>query len=378
MDIILLGTALAFFITYMSIPAIITVSERKKLFDEPDARKLHLTPVPSLGGLGIFAGLMMGVLLSIQFVQAPAFQYIIASSLVIFFLGIKDDIIVLSPIKKLVGQFIAAFLLMYKGGFRITSMHGFLGVQELPELMSITITLFTIIVIINSFNLIDGVDGLAASLGLLTTAVFGIYFFKAGELPYAILSFVTAGSLTGFLIFNHSPARIFMGDTGSLLIGLVNAVLVIRFISSSGSATSAAPLAASPAIGFAILMVPLFDTLRVFSLRILSRKSPFSPDRNHVHHLLLDLGLSHAAVTYILVGANLAFMSMAYFLRDLGTSMLLIAILGLAAFITLMLLNALNKKRAEVDTRYPDSQPTIDTQRLISFRRKKIVLPEDN
>jgi hypothetical protein len=125
-------------------------------------------------------------------------------------------------------------------------------------------------------------------------------------------------------------------------------------------------------------MVPLFDTLRVFSLRILSRKSPFSPDRNHVHHLLLDLGLSHAAVTYILVGANLAFMSMAYFLRDLGTSMLLIAILGLAAFITLMLLNALNKKRAEVDTRYPDSQPTIDTQRLISFRRKKIVLPEDN
>jgi UDP-GlcNAc:undecaprenyl-phosphate/decaprenyl-phosphate GlcNAc-1-phosphate transferase len=378
MDIILLGTALAFFITYMSIPAIITVSERKKLFDEPDARKLHLTPVPSLGGLGIFAGLMMGVLLSIQFVQAPAFQYIIASSLVIFFLGIKDDIIVLSPIKKLVGQFIAAFLLMYKGGFRITSMHGFLGVQELPELMSITITLFTIIVIINSFNLIDGVDGLAASLGLLTTAVFGMYFFKAGELPYAILSFVTAGSLTGFLIFNHSPARIFMGDTGSLLIGLVNAVLVIHFISSSGSVTSSVPLAASPAIGFAILMVPLFDTLRVFSLRILSRKSPFSPDRNHVHHLLLDLGLSHAAVTYILVGANLAFMSMAYFLRGLGTSLLLIAMLGLAAFITLMLLNALNKKRAVVDTRYPDSQPTIDTQRLISFRRKKIVLPEDN
>lgn len=378
MDIILLGTALAFFITYMSIPAIITVSERKKLFDEPDARKLHLTPVPSLGGLGIFAGLMMGVLLSIQFVHAPAFQYIIASSLVIFFLGMKDDIIVLSPIKKLVGQFIAAFLLMYKGGFRITSMHGFLGVEELPELMSITITLFTIIVIINSFNLIDGVDGLAASLGLLTTIVFGVYFFKAGELPYSILSFVTAGSLTGFLIFNHSPARIFMGDTGSLLIGLVNAVLVIHFISSSGSAGSPAPLTASPAIGFAILMVPLFDTLRVFSLRILSRRSPFSPDRNHVHHLLLDLGLSHAAVTYILVGANLAFMSMAYLLRDLGTSLLLLAMIGLAAFITLMLLNALNKKRAAVDTRFPDNQPTIDTQRLISFRKKKVVLPEDN
>lgn len=378
MDIILLGTALAFFITYMSIPVIITVSERKKLFDEPDARKLHLTPVPSLGGLGIFAGLMMGVLLSIHFNHAPAFQYIIAAAVVIFFLGMKDDIIVLSPIKKLVGQFIAAFLLMYKGGFRITSMHGLLGVQELPELMSITITLFTIIVIINSFNLIDGVDGLAASLGLLTTMVFGIYFFRAGELPYAILSFVTAGSLTGFLIFNHSPARIFMGDTGSLLIGLVNAVLVIRFISTAGNPLSSMPLGASPAIGFAILMVPLFDTLRVFSLRILSRRSPFSPDRNHVHHLLLDLGLSHAAVTYILVAANLVFMGMAFFLRDMGTTLLLLTMLGIAITTTLMLLNALNKKRAIVESRFPDGQPTIDTQRLISFRRKKMVIPEDN
>jgi len=321
---------------------------------------------------------MMGVLLSIHFNQAPAFQYVIAASLVIFFLGMKDDIIVLSPINKLIGQFIAAFLLMYKGGFRITSMHGFLGVYELPELMSITITLFTIIVVINSFNLIDGVDGLAASLGLLTSVVFGVYFFKAGELPYAILSFVTAGSLTGFLIFNHSPARIFMGDTGSLLIGLVNAVLVIHFISSAGNPVSKAPLTASPAIGFAILMVPLFDTLRVFSLRILSRRSPFSPDRNHVHHLLLDLGLSHAAVTYILVVANLAFMAMAYFLQGMGTSLLMLTMLGIAATVTLMLLNALHKKRAVVETRFPDGQPTIDTQRLISFRRKKMVLPEDN
>ena len=125
-------------------------------------------------------------------------------------------------------------------------------------------------------------------------------------------------------------------------------------------------------------MVPLFDTLRVFSLRILSRRSPFSPDRNHVHHLLLDLGLSHAAVTYILVVVNLAFMAMAYFLQGMGTSLLMLTMLGIAATVTLMLLNALHKKRAVVETRFPDGQPTIDTQRLISFRRKKMVLPEDN
>ena len=128
MDLILLGSALAFFITYMSIPVIITVSEWKKLFDEPDERKLHATPVPSLGGLGIFAGMIMSLLLSVSFTEAPEFQYFVAASLVIFFLGMKDDILVLSPMKKLIGQMIAAFLLMYKGNIKIGSMHGFLGV----------------------------------------------------------------------------------------------------------------------------------------------------------------------------------------------------------------------------------------------------------
>ena len=379
MDIILLGSALAFFITYMSIPVIIRVSEWKNLYDEPDERKLHQSPVPSLGGLGIFAAIMLTVLLSVSFAQAPELQYFVASALVIFFLGLKDDIVVISPLKKLIGQLIAAFMLMYNGHIKIVSMHGFMGVYDLPESISMVFTVLTIIVIVNSFNLIDGVDGLAGSLGLMTTMCFGLYFYNVQEFPYALLAFITAGSLAGFLIFNHSPARIFMGDTGSLLIGLVNAVLVIHFISVAGNPGSALQLGSAPAIGFAILMVPLFDTLRVFSIRILSRRSPFSPDRNHIHHLLLDLGLSHSAVTYICVTANLLFIAFAYLARDLGPTVLLFSMIIASASTTGLLIMTLNRRRKSAEQPdFIEGQHTINTQRLLSFRKKKMVLPEDN
>jgi UDP-GlcNAc:undecaprenyl-phosphate GlcNAc-1-phosphate transferase len=376
MDKILLGSALSFFITYMSIPIIITVSEWKKLFDAPDARKLHNVPISSLGGLGIFAGIAVSILLSIPFAKAPEFQYFVASALVIFFLGMKDDILVLTPIKKLLGQFIAAFIIMQKGGIKIESMYGVLGFQQIPEAMSVTLTLFTIIVIVNSFNLIDGVDGLAATVGIVTTSVFGTYFFNAGELPYALLAFITTGSLLGFLIFNHAPARIFMGDTGSLLLGLVNATLVIHFISSAGKPDAPLFMDASPAIGFAVLMVPLFDTMRVFSLRILARRSPFAPDKNHIHHLLLDLGYSHATVTYILAVINLLFIALAYLTRGWGVTLCITALVGLASLGTGYLLYRRKMMNEPRDT--DRDMPTIDMQKLHAFRKKRIILPEDN
>lgn len=376
MDKILLGSALSFFITYMSVPIIITVSEWKKLFDAPDARKLHNVPIPSLGGLGIFAGITVSILLSIPFAHAPELQYFMASALVIFFLGMKDDILVLTPIKKLLGQFIAAFIIMQKGGIKIDSMYGVLGFQQIPEAMSVTLTLFTIIVIVNSFNLIDGVDGLAATVGIVTTSVFGTYFYNAGELPYALLAFITTGSLLGFLIFNHAPARIFMGDTGSLLLGLVNATLVVHFISSAGKSDAPLFLDASPAIGFAILMVPLFDTMRVFSLRILARRSPFAPDKNHIHHLLLDLGFSHASVTYILAFLNLIFVALAYLTRGWGVTLCIVSMVGLASLGTGYLLyrRKMHSERQESDR----GMPTIDMEKLQAFRKKRVILPEDN
>ena len=380
MDTILLSSVTSFLITYFSIPIIIVVAQMKKLYDVPDDRKVHAAPIPSLGGLGIFAGLSFTMMVFIPFGQAEEFQYFMAAALVIFFLGLKDDILNITWMKKFLGQFLAALLIMYKGGVQIRDMHGFLGIHELPPASSVVFTLLTIIVIINSFNLIDGVDGLAASLGLISVASFGAYFMHIGQNPYAMLAFITAGSLLAFLIFNHSPARIFMGDTGSLLLGLVNAILVIRFIGLAGDADSAMPLNASPAIGFAVLMVPLFDTLRVFALRILSRRSPFSPDRNHVHHVMLDLGLSHSAVTYLLVFSNLVFILYSFFLRDYGTTFLLVSMLAFAASVTGILIRLRSRRKSQEEEGELELEPSSSfaNSRLLTFRRKNIVLPEDN
>ncbi|MBI1783057.1 MAG: undecaprenyl/decaprenyl-phosphate alpha-N-acetylglucosaminyl 1-phosphate transferase [Sphingobacteriales bacterium] len=324
MDHLLIGVSIAFIVTFYAIPVIIRVADIKKLYDEPDERKIHSSPIPSLGGLGIYAGFLLAILIASP-EQSSELQYYIAASLVIFFLGLKDDILILSPIKKFLGQLLAAFIIIYKGGVQIISMHGFLGVQQLPEFFSLALTYFTVIVVINSFNLIDGVDGLAGSLGVFTSAAFGLYFFSVNQLMFSVMGFALAGSLAAFLIFNYSPAKIFMGDTGAMLIGLVNSILVIKFINAADDPHlgGLAPLAAAPAIGFAILMIPLFDTLRVFGIRILYRRSPFSPDRNHIHHLLLDRGLSHKMVTFTIVTANILFAAIAYFFRNAGSTWLI-------------------------------------------------------
>jgi UDP-N-acetylmuramyl pentapeptide phosphotransferase/UDP-N-acetylglucosamine-1-phosphate transferase len=327
---VLLATAIAFVITYLAIPVIIQVAELKKLYDIPDERKIHTTPIPSLGGLGIFGGFILAALLTIPFGQSAEFQYFMAAAFVIFFLGVKDDILVISALKKFIGQLIAAFIIIYKGGIQIKSMHGFLGIYDMPEYFSLAFTYLTVIVIINSFNLIDGVNGLAGSLGLFTATIFGIYFFMIDMPAYAVMSFALAGSLIAFLIFNYTPAKIFMGDTGSLLLGLVNAILVIKFIDVASNPAVAYPVPASPAVGFAILIVPLLDTQRVFAIRIFNRRSPFSPDRNHLHHLLLDKGLSHTSITLTCLAINIAFVAMAWFARDLNATVLLGAMLLLA------------------------------------------------
>ena len=327
---ILLTASVAFIITFLSIPVVMQVAEKKKLYDIPDERKLHTRLIASLGGVGIFAGFILASLLSIQGSINPEFQAYFAAAIVIFFLGLKDDIMILSASKKFVGQLLAASIIIHLGDLRLDSLHGLFGVEKVSEGFGLAITYLTIIVVMNSFNLIDGVDGLAASLGILSMIVFGIYFFFADMQAYALLSFAMAGSLTAFIIFNHHPAKIFMGDSGSLMVGMINSILVIKFILVADKPLATVPMNAVVAIGFAVLIVPLLDTLRVFSVRIFNGRSPFSPDRNHIHHLLLDRGLNHAAVTFTCVAINVLFILLAYFGQPLGPNYLLLIMLSIA------------------------------------------------
>lgn len=329
MEQILIGCLFSFIVTFYAIPVIIKIAELKKLYDIPNERKVHVNPIPSLGGLGIFVGFITSLLLTVTFAGIyPEFQYYTAALLIIFFLGLKDDIMVLTPWKKLIGQIVVATILVFKAKLLIAGMDGFLGIGKMDTMGSYLLTYFTILVIINAFNLLDGVDGLAGSVGFISCVVFAILFLMGGNIAYSVLGFTMAGSILAFLIYNYAPAKIFMGDTGSMLIGTVNVILAVKFIEIAPS-FQAVNLKASAALGFGIILMPLLDTLRVFALRIFSRRSPFSPDRNHLHHLLLDCGFSHLAVTLTISLASLFFIGFAFLMRDFGTTMMIFSMTAL-------------------------------------------------
>ncbi|MFT4092116.1 MAG: MraY family glycosyltransferase [Niabella sp.] len=331
---ILVTAIISFIVAYLAIPVVIVIAEKKKLFDIPDERKLHKHTIASLGGVGIFLGFVFSSLIGISFQKHPEFQYIFAAAFIIFFIGLKDDIIALSAFKKLIAQIIAAAIIIHLAGIRIESFYDILGIGAVDPIYGVPFTYITIILIINAFNLIDGIDGLAGSLGVTATILFGTYFLLSGMNAYATLAFSLAAALLAFLIFNYHPAKIFMGDSGSLLVGIICSVLVLKFISVASDHDAALPIPAAVAVGVSVIIIPLIDTLRVFAIRILKGRSPFSPDRNHIHHILLDKGFNHSMITVICVSANIGIVMMAYLCSPLGSSAIL-AILFSAAFISM-------------------------------------------
>jgi UDP-N-acetylmuramyl pentapeptide phosphotransferase/UDP-N-acetylglucosamine-1-phosphate transferase len=250
-------------------------------------------------------------------------------------------------------------------------MHGLFGFETLPEGFALALSYLTIIVVINSFNLIDGIDGLAASLGTLTMLIFGTYFYMIDYQAYALLAYSLAGSLVAFLIFNHHPARIFMGDSGSLMIGLINSILVIKFINVASDASVVVPIQSAAAVGISILIIPLLDTLRVFGIRILNGRSPFTPDRNHIHHMLLSKGLGHAAVTLVCVAANIAFVVMAYAGRSLGSTLLLVILTALAfSGIGFLYYTTPRRKSVLVASRHGELKEVKTTSKVVTLTQE--------
>jgi UDP-N-acetylmuramyl pentapeptide phosphotransferase/UDP-N-acetylglucosamine-1-phosphate transferase len=322
---VILGFITAFALTYSIIPVIIRVARERRIYDRPNERSSHDEPTPSLGGIGIFAGTICAVVLWTPLDAFGVLQYVLAAFVLIFLIGVLDDLIPLSPTRKVTGQLLVAIILAYKSDVLITSLYGVFGIREIPELASFVLSVVIIIAIINSFNLIDGINGLAGSIGLLACLSWGAWFLAIRSPALAVVAFSLAGAVTAFLKYNFTPARIFMGDTGSLLIGTVCAILAINFIEMNHliSIKPAYTFNAAPAIATGILILPLYDTARVFIQRILSGRSPFSPDKTHIHHLLIDLGASHMRATALLLFINVLFIAFAVVFDQLGTSWLL-------------------------------------------------------
>jgi len=337
-------TAIIF--TYLIIPSIINIAKIKRLTDEPDERRAHKRSIPTLGGIGIFAGTLFSIILWTPFHLFGDLQYILCSFIIIFLIGAKDDIIPLTPYKKMIGLVGATLILVFKANIRITSFYGILSIHELPYWWSVLITVFTILVIVNAINLIDGINALGGSTGILIASVYGVWFYLADQVVLSIISFALVGSLIAFLKYNITPAKIFMGDTGSLLIGIICSILTIRFMEHSYYNTPINnPVYAIPAVAVGILFIPLFDMLRVFIVRILSGQSPFTGDRRHMHHLLVDLGLNHLQSTIVLVCLNSAVLLFALTLQHIGNLLLLFS-MSLFGLMVSFLLQYLKKHRS--------------------------------
>ena len=321
---LILALLTSFSVVLLATPALIKVAKLKHLVDEPsEARKLHKSSTPTIGGVIIFSAFMFSCFLWFPNESATAksslseFMYLMGSLILLFFVGIKDDIIGMSPMKKLLAHIMVGFILVVMGEIRITSFHGLLGMDIIwPEYACILVSIFVYIVIVNAINLIDGVDGLASGVGLISCIAFGLWFSNSGDIHLALVSFAMAGALSGFLIFNFNPARIFMGDSGSLIIGAVLSVLAIKMIESPVAFLPAGyQQISTPVAAMAILAYPLLDTLRVFTIRALKGRSPLSADRNHLHHKLMDRHGNHKKTTITVYIFSLLIIAQTYFLQ---------------------------------------------------------------
>jgi UDP-N-acetylmuramyl pentapeptide phosphotransferase/UDP-N-acetylglucosamine-1-phosphate transferase len=319
----------SFVICFLVIPVIIKYSLEKNLVDIPGRRKIHKKITPSMGGIAIFLGFFIASLIWIDITQWKEIRLIMIALFIVFFIGVRDDLVPLRPFMKILGQIMAGCLLIALFDLRLKSLYGLLGIYDIPLVVSYFITLFTIIVITNSFNLIDGLDGLAGTIACIGLLAFGISFFLADDLIFAVLSFCMLGAIVAFLIFNWEPSQIFMGDTGALVIGMMLSITAIRFIDLHYNLPITHPYKFRACISGAVcfIIIPLADTLRIFILRIARRQSPFAPDKSHIHHNIMRLGFSHGKTTILLGLIQVIFTVMMIFLRGLNDNYVLLGIL---------------------------------------------------
>ncbi|WP_312074718.1 MraY family glycosyltransferase [Chryseobacterium sp.] len=327
----------SFLITFYSVPTIIKISRRKNLMDEPGQRSSHLRKIPNLGGIAIFYSI--GICASIFAHEIfDLYKFLFASLVILLYIGVMDDIMVMRAYKKLIAQILVSVVLVLGSDVRIRSLFGIFGIYELNYFVSAIFTIITFIILINAFNLIDGIDGLAGGYSLLCSALFGISYYRLGvyNYPLVILCVCIIGSVMAFLYYNLSHYRttkIFMGDTGSMLLGFLLAFTAVCFIDifidKEIPGMPRYHLKAAPAIAVAILILPIVDTLNVIAIRLINKKSPFEADKNHIHHKLVRMNLTHRRSSFYIVCYYLMIVCVAYCFRHIDVNLLLLIVLSL-------------------------------------------------
>jgi UDP-GlcNAc:undecaprenyl-phosphate GlcNAc-1-phosphate transferase len=327
----------AFVVTLITIPPIISLIKKYKLYDIPDARKEHSLPIPTMGGIAIIAGMMTALIMWFPFSTALPQICFFFSIAVLFAMGIMDDLKDLSAKYKFIVQACLAALIAISG-IRITTFDGLFGIYELPVMAQYSFTFLAIVGITNAFNLIDGIDGLAGGLGFMSLVTVGLFLTMRGDVNTALIAFALAGGILAFMYFNLNPARIFMGDTGSLVLGFVVAVLCIRLMQVN-TFTPNTVLPHAPVFVLGIVLIPVFDTLRVFATRIWKGGSPFVADKTHIHHLLTNQGFSHAFAAKLICFIHGFVLFEVYWLRSLRQELVLAVLVAFMLLSVVLLKN---------------------------------------
>ena len=292
--------AMAVFVVH---PSLVKIAHLKSIVDNPDARKLNKVPVPVLGGVGVFFGIMFSLSVAGYYVEGMNIQFeLIIAMLIMLYTGVGDDILQLSPRLRFALQIFVVCLMMFLGGIYIDDFHGLWGIGRLPWYIAVTLTIFSCVGIINSINLIDGVDGLCSGYGVFASLAFAFCFLCMGDVSYAILAFAVAGAIFPFMLHNMFGERykMFLGDGGSLVLGFICSLYVMRVIQSGNEVVSESTIS----LTLAVLAIPVFDTLRVMTARIIAKRSPFSPDKTHLHHMFIRLGYSHVITALNVIFLN--------------------------------------------------------------------------
>jgi len=338
-----LGT---FAISYLLIPKIRSIAIKLNLSDTPDKRSSHITPVPTFGGVIFY----ISYIVLLFFIQNLDVNHVsvtlLASISILFFTGLLDDFKNLSPRIKFLFQIIGVAILMFQPDFRIVSLHGFMGVYEIPIAISVAGSMFFLLALVNAFNLIDGIDGLSGITGIIIASFYSLVLFNLGHYFYLSISLATIGTLLAFLRFNFSIKRkIFMGDTGSLVIGLVLGLLTLKLMAVGDAAHNSLFFNRGqlPLFLAGVLFIPTLDTIRVMLLRFTKGVSMFKPDRNHIHHILVDFGFSHRRASFCIGFINFIVASVMFYVTQQFTIVISLLILILMFFIAFTVLFLMNK-----------------------------------
>ena len=303
------GMALvAFLVTMFVYPRVLSFAKRHNIVDNPNARKLQRVPVPMMGGAAVLIGIFVPTLAAFAFVMQVKQLYVLGLLLIMYLLGLWDDIKDVHPAVRFVIELLVVWIMMILLGFEINDFHGFLGIHEIPDIVSVPLSLIAGVGLINAVNLIDGVDGYCSTFGMMACIAFAILFIHAGDVPMYTLALTAMGALLPFFFHNVFGVRskMFLGDGGSLLVGTLLTLFVFNSLTSGSKCCLAYDGTSFSLVAFclAVLAVPIFDTLKVMLYRMIRKQSPFHPDKTHLHHLFIDMEYSHLATSGLIIGSN--------------------------------------------------------------------------